>query len=191
MQVFKVDETKKKQIHKDLYKRSKITIFLYVWVVLWLVINIIWTVYTMRPDSWMLVYDSEIGLHKDWYIAWGVFAFINIIFPTLYIILRIARWRVTGRELSERINESLRLEGEILEYGYQNFAGHTSIDRVVVWIKDWDAKINGDKIIFRGKIKQKYYDDYLKMETRAPDEYVDGKWILYDYFEPALKDMLN
>ena len=186
---FQVSKEKKETIQKSFYKHSKINYVLYVWILLWILLNVWWAIHAIDKTSfmspaWQVTGEGE-KLVKNTYIVWSIFAFINIVFPILYIVIRIARRRICGKYTSERCNESLIIKDNIIEYGYQNL-DHTAYDRVVVSIKDWQVKVDSEKITFKGLIKQKYYEDYQAGITLAPDEYIDGEWILYDYFEPSL-----
>lgn len=189
-QVFKIDPDKKQQIQASLYKRHTMSKVLYAWIALWAIANIAWLIYTLSDDGWMTGYTGE-PEYKDWYMAWGAFACINTIGLFLFVVFRIIRWRLTGKHLSERVNETLSIKSGIVEYGYQNFADSSPDDRVVLLIKDWEAMAEDDKITLHGLINQKYYDNYLNGETRASDEYLEGDWVLYDYFVPSLKENIE
>lgn len=180
-----IDERKKKEIHDNEIHNSRISLFPKIVIVVWIVSTIAVLIVTLKAS------EETYKL-----IGWCTLAFIIIFGFTMLIVAQIAVKRITGKYLSERINESMVLNGSTLEYGYQNFADHTPLDRVVIKIPLENlssVKIDRKrkKVELRGKICQMYYDNYLTGETRAKEEYTDRTVILFDYFEPSLIETLE
>ena len=180
IQNFEIDTKKKERIQKSFYRHSKLNYLLYAWLLLWVIANVAWFL-RCRGSSALIEIDPA--------LQWCIFAFINIAFPILYIVLRIVRRRVNGKYTTERQNESLLIRDGLIEYGYQN-PDHTSRDRVIVLIKDYTVNVKDDRIRFNGQVCQRYYSNYAAGITEAPDKFIEGNWVLYDYFEPSLKEWI-
>ena len=193
MIILKVDKASKKAIHKVILTNSRWVLTRKAVIAIWAAADIMFMLYNIfgkNAFTVMLEGDENYG-EKNWYAFWGMFAAINIVFPVIYMFVRLAVKRITGGELSERIHESLVVYGNMLEYGYQNQANYTDRDRVVIRIPldgirkaDVDRRLQRIKIY--GRCSQMYYYDYSRGLSEASEEYAEDEVVLYDYFKPSL-----
>lgn len=193
--IFYVDLENKKKLQKRFIKSNKSTTILSfgIWGIL-LIFSIIFAVYGLGMKNTFLVQDLTATNYgeKNFLLIWTILITVDVVILFLWFIQRIAVNGVLGKNNSQRVNESLIISQDVLEYGYQNSVGASSGDRVVVTIplnKIEQIKINKmlGMIELRGCISSKYYENYAKKQTRAPkDNYKNGSFIVFDYFQPGL-----
>ena len=192
------DIQKKKQIHKNYLKSKKIIYALpYVILALALVFSIVLLIYGFGNDTAFIVSDntdSDFG-KKNIMLLCFILGTVDIILAFFFIVIKIAIYRIVGKSISERVNESLLIKKDCIEYGYQNYAGAFDGDRVVVripfaYISKITYNSSTKEIIISGKYSSKYYEDYKTKYTRADDLLISGNFAIFDYFEPSLIDFL-
>lgn len=195
---FSIDTKRKKQLHKKYIKSKPVMWGLqFLFPAALIIFTAIFTVYAFgNADSFIvqLPYDSDYG-KKDMIVIWGILICVDLILLFMTVVVRIAVHRFTGVALSERINESLKIEDGMLIYGYQNYAGSIGSERVVVRILlDGGMQITYIsslcRLVFTGKMNSTYYEDYEKLRTKADGKFENGEFVLFDYFEPSLKETL-
>lgn len=198
-QIFKINLKKKQQIHKKYIKSNKIFGILSKGLIAVIIIfNVCFLIYGFGFSSTFVVsnvFSYQYG-QKNIALIVCITAGVNAILLFLWLIQKIVVKEVTGRFISQRINESLAAENGYLEYGYQNFAVSHEGDRVVIRIPldkiykiGYDEKIQ--KIQITGLMCSRYYDDYLRRKTRAKEEYDKDIFITFDYYEPPLIQYLQ
>lgn len=195
MQTFTVNEKLKSQIHKDVIRKSKLKFLIWGILAVWIIGNIAFIAYAfINPNTMLNQYEGDENYgKKNWFVIWSIFAIINILGPFFVLITKIVVKRITGKDISERINESLFVENRVLEYGYQNYADHSKFDRIIItmpfdMIEAVKVSPRKKEILIKGKSYQRYYDNYELRMTRAEEEYIYREILLYDYFEPSFID---
>ncbi len=196
---FRIDDRKKKVIHQK-FIRSKPALYLcpFMFVFLAVAFSAIVLIYSLTDGSVFVIRDimePDYGA-KDFVVVSFVIGTADIVFLFLALISKIAVKRITGRNLSERINESLIYENHVLMYGYQNYAGSTEDDRVIVRIplerqRQIIYKKDAEQICFSGFYSSAYYEDYRTGQTRADGSFTEGNFVLFDYFTPSLANTLK
>lgn len=195
MNVFSVNNYKKKQIQKQYIRTSKLASSLSFGCLGALVLfTIVFALYGFCAKNTFLVQDvtaSDYGI-KNIVLVWFVLVTVDIILAFLWFIQKLVINIIFGKYIAQRINESLFISDNEIEYGYQNLVGASSGDRVIVKIPF--ANINTirinqkvKKIEILGLVSSKYYENYSQKKTRAPkNNYKEGIFVLFDYFEPGL-----
>lgn len=198
MQQLSVNKQTKTQLHKNYIKSKKIWYILpYIMIILAIVFSIVLMIYGIgNEDAFIVndVTDTDFG-KKNMMILFFIIGTVDIILVFGYVVTRIVIKRITGRYISERVNETLLIRNDCFEYGYQNYVGSANGDRVVVRIPfSCISKIiysnTTKEIVFTGKYSSKYYEDYKTETTRADDQLFLNDFIIFDYFEPSLIDYL-
>lgn len=199
MQQLSVNKQEKKQLHKKYLKSKKVTYILpYIMIILAVIFSICLLIYGFGNENAFIVNDvtdTDFG-KKNMMLLYFILGTVDIIFLFGYMVIRIATNRITGKNISERVNETLLIKNDCIEYGYQNYAGSVDGDRVVVQIPfRYISKITytntTKEIVFKGKYSSKYYEDYKTKETRADDKLFSDDFIIFDYFEPSLINSLG
>lgn len=199
MKNFKINLDRKKELHKNYIRSKKGLSALSIGLLLALVLfTICFLGYGLALKDTFVVQDVTSYLYgeKNTFLIGCIVVTVDFILLFLWVIQKIAAKRITGKYLSERINESLIIDNNVLEYGYQNFAGSTAGDRVVVKIPLSNI-INIQyyekqcKLQIRGEICSMYYEDYMHKKTRAKEEYKEGELTLFDYFDPSIARYLQ
>lgn len=199
MQQLSVNKQEKKQLHKKYLKSKKVTYILpYIMIILAVIFSICLLIYGFGNENAFIVNDvtdTDFG-KKNMMLLYFILGTVDIIFLFGYMVIRIATNRITGKNISERVNETLLIKNDCIEYGYQNYAGSVDGDRVVVQIPfRYISKITYSnttkEIVFKGKYSSKYYEDYKTKETRADDKLFSDDFIIFDYFEPSLINSLG
>jgi hypothetical protein len=164
-----------------------------------MIFTIVFAVYGIGLENTFIVKDvtsSDYG-RKNLLLVWIVLITVDIIILFLWFIQRLVVNGIFGKFIKQRINESLIISDEIIEYGYQNLVGSTSSDRVIVRIPTnsiKQIKVSRDiyKLEIVGLLSSKYYENYSQKKTRAPkNNYKEGSFVLFDYFNPGLMDFLE
>lgn len=199
MQQLLVNNQDKKVVHKKYLKSKKVMYIIpYFILISVLVFSCVFMVYGLGNKNAFVVKDitdSDFG-KKNILLMWFVLGTIDVILAFIYIVSIIFIKRITGKNISERVNETLLIKNDCIEYGYQNYAGSVDGDRVVVQIPfRYISKITYSnttkEIVFKGKYSSKYYEDYKTKETRADDKLFSDDFIIFDYFEPSLINSLG
>lgn len=195
MNVFNVNNYKKKQIQKQYIRTSKLALSLSFGCLGALVLfTIVFALYGFCAKNTFLVQDvtaSDYGI-KNIVLVWFVLVTVDIILAFLWFIQKLVINIIFGKYIAQRINESLFISDNEIEYGYQNLVGASSGDRVIVKIPFENIntiRINQKvkKIEILGLVSSKYYENYSQKKTRAPkNNYKEGIFVLFDYFEPGL-----
>jgi Flp pilus assembly pilin Flp len=193
--IFYVDGLKKANIQKKYIKTSKGATALSIGLLAtFIIFTIVFAVYGFGNENTFLVRDvtaSDYG-EKNLFFVWTVLITVDIIILFLWVIQKIAVNGILGKYINQRMNESLVISDEVIEYGYQNSVGSTAGDRVIVKVPvDNIRQIKIDRSIARieliGLISSKYYENYSRRETRAPkNNYKESSFVIFDYFEPEL-----
>lgn len=200
MNMFNVDGLKKKQIQKNYIRSSKVASSLSVsFFILIGLFTVVFLIYGFGLKDTFIVQDitdSNYGL-KDSVSVWFVLVTVDFILALLWFMQKLVVNIVLGKYINQRINESLIISNGEIEYGYQNLVGASSGDRVIVKIPFANiSTIRTDqrvkKIEILGMVSSKYYENYSQKKTRAPkNNYKEGSFILFDYFEPGLIEFLE
>lgn len=198
--MFNVDGLKKKQIQKNYIRSSKVASSLSVsFFILIGLFTVVFLIYGFGLKDTFIVQDitdSNYGL-KDSVSVWFVLVTVDFILALLWFMQKLVVNIVLGKYINQRINESLIISNGEIEYGYQNLVGASSGDRVIVKIPfDNISTIRTDqrvkKIEILGMVSSKYYENYSQKKTRAPkNNYKEGSFVLFDYFEPGLIEFLE
>lgn len=198
--MFNVDGLKKKQIQKNYIRSSKVASSLSVsFFILIGLFTVVFLIYGFGLKDTFIVQDitdSNYGL-KDSVSVWFVLVTVDFILALLWFMQKLVVNIVLGKYINQRINESLIISNGEIEYGYQNLVGASSGDRVIVKIPFANiSTIRTDqrvkKIEILGMVSSKYYENYSQKKTRAPkNNYKEGSFILFDYFEPGLIEFLE
>lgn len=193
--MFSVNEYKKKQIQKKYIRASKLASSLsYGCLSALAMFTIIFALYGFCTKNTFLVQDvtaSDYGT-KNIVLVCFVLVTVDIILAFLWVVQNLVVNIIFGKYIAQRINESLFISGDEIEYGYQNLVGASSGDRVIVKIPFANIstiRINQrvKKIEIIGMVSSKYYENYSQKKTRAPkNNYKERIFILFDYFEPGL-----
>lgn len=200
MNMFNVDGLKKKQIQKNYIRSSKVASSLSVsFFILIGLFTVVFLIYGFGLKDTFIVQDitdSNYGL-KDSVLVWFVLVTVDFILALLWFMQKLVVNIVLGKYINQRINESLIISNGEIEYGYQNLVGASSGDRVIVKIPfDNISTIRTDqrvkKIEILGMVSSKYYENYSQKKTRAPkNNYKEGSFVLFDYFEPSLMEFFK
>lgn len=190
---FKVDSDKKEAVHKKYLRSKKEWKVLSYGILAWMILfDILFGIYGfVLKDTFIIQYVTDSGYGtKNTFLVWTVLVTADIIFLFLWSIQKIVAYRWTGRYISERVNERLSIDEDMIEYSYQNAVNATPGDRVVIKVKDIESiSIDEDssKIEIFGKINQVYYDNYARRKTRGDiDTFEDRNFVLFDYFVPEV-----
>ena len=192
---FRINELKKTKVQKKYFKTSKGAMITSIGMaVTFFAFTIAFSVYSFGMKNTFLVQNitaSDYG-EKNLLVIWSVLIAVDIIILFLWVIQKMVVFIIYGKYIGQRINESLTISADAIEYGYQNLVGSTASDRVIVRVPvDSIRRIKIDKKIDRieicGLVSSKYYENYARKETRAPkNNYKEGSLVLFDYFEPGL-----
>lgn len=198
--LFSVNELKKTKVQKKYFKTSKGAMITSLGMaVTFFVFTIAFSIYGFGIKNSFLVRDvtaSDYG-KKDLFFVWAVLIAVDIIILFLWVIQKMVVFIIYGKYIGQRINESLTISTDAIEYGYQNLVGSTASDRVIVRVPvdsirriEIDTKI--DRVEICGLVSSKYYENYARRKTRAPkNNYKEGSLVLFDYFEPGLIEFFN
>lgn len=199
MQQLLVNKQQKKKIHKNYLKSYKVIYIIpYIMIILAIVFSIGLLIYGFGNENAFIVNDAtdtDFG-KKNIMLLFFILGTVDIVLAFLYLIIKITTKRISGRNISERINETLLIKNDCIEYGYQNYAGAVDGDRVIVqlpfrYINKITYNNTTKKTVFMGKYTSKYYEDYKIKTTRADDTLFSDDFIIFDYFEPSLIDALR
>ena len=199
MQQLSVNKQQKKKLHKNYLKAHKVLYILpYIMIILAILFSIGLLIYGFGNENAFIVRDvtdSDFG-KKNMMLLFFILGTGDIILTFLCLVLKITTNRISGRNISERINETLLIKNDCIEYGYQNYAGSIGGDRVVVqipfrYIKKIIFNNATKETVFKGKYTSKYYEDYKTKTTRADDTLFSDDFIIFDYFEPSLVNSLR
>ena len=198
--LFSVDDLKKTKLQKKYIRTNKSATAISVgFLVAFLLFTIAFSVYGFGRENSFLVQDvtsSDYG-KKNLVLVWFVLITVDIIIMFLWFVQKLVVSGIFGRFIKQRINESLIISSDVIEYGYQNLVGTSSGDRVIVKIPFANiSTIRTDqrvkKIEILGMVSSKYYENYSQKKTRAPkNNYKEGSFVLFDYFEPGLIEFLE
>lgn len=198
--VFTADEIQKQKIQKKYIKSNKgATVLSIGLLMVFLLFSIVFAVYGFGSPNTFLIKDvtaSDYG-QKNFLLVWIILITVDIIILFLWFVQKLVINGIFGKFIRQRINESLIISEGGIEYGYQNLVGSTSSDRVIVRIPvDSIRKIKIDqkiaKIELDGLVSSKYYENYSLKKTRAPkNNYKEGTFVLFDYFEPSLMEFFK
>lgn len=192
---YKVDLEKKKRIHKGYLHNCKGWMILsHGIIIIFILFNILFAFYGFVIKNSFVIEDitaSNYGL-KNTLLVWVIIIAVDLILAFLWFIQHILAAGISGKYISQRINENLQIDETYIEYGYQNAVGATPGDRVIVKIRlDSIKKIiiteKISKIEILGELCSVYYDNYINRKTRAKiDDFEEGTFIMFDYFIPKL-----
>ena len=193
--LFSVDDLKKTKLQKKYIRTNKSATAISVgFLVAFLLFTIAFSVYGFGRENSFLVQDvtsSDYG-KKNLVLVWFVLITVDIIIMFLWFVQKLVVSGIFGRFIKQRINESLIISSDVIEYGYQNLVGATASDRVIVRVpidSIRQIKINQEiaRIELCGLVSSKYYENYSQKKTRAPKNYYkEGSLVIFDYFEPGL-----
>lgn len=192
---FAVDFSKKKEIQNNYIRKSKWPTVLSLGLLAAIVVfTVTFAVYGFGMRDTFLVQDvtaSDYG-QKNIVLVWVLLITVDVILLFLWFVQKLVVYEVFSKYIDQRVNESLAISDDFIEYGYQNSVGASSGDRVVVRVPlkgireiIIDQKIHRIELI--GLVSSKYYENYLQRKTKAPeDNYKEGSLVIFDYFEPGL-----
>ena len=141
--IYNINLLKKNEIHKKYIKSNKsILILSYGIIIILILFDFLFGLYSFVLEDTFVVQDIYAYNYgeKNYTVIWCVLITVNLIVGFLWIVLKISVYRIYGKYISERINESLIINDFNIEYGYQNLIGSTNIDRVIVRIPIQDIK---------------------------------------------------
>lgn len=193
--IYNVNLTKKKEIQKKYIKSNKgILALSYAILSILFLFTIFFGVYGLLVKETFIVNDVYAYNYgeKNTLFVWCVLIGVDLIIGFLWIIVKIAMYKIYGKHIIQRIHESLIISESHIEYGYQNLIDSTDEDRVIVKVPIQDIqKIKINKLFSRveiiGKINSIYYENYINKITNANEnDFKDGSLILFDYFEPGI-----
>lgn len=165
-------------------------------LIITLVLPVLFLVYAYKVSNgfvWLHGLYAAQG-SKNHLFIWTVCITMIVIFGLITFILKILFRGLAGRDIDEKIDESLMLDNGALVYGYRLKMQSYRSERVVATIPlnecTYSIDEKGKKITFFGNIFSQFYTDYNKNEINGKGNYID-KITLYDYFEPSLVTFLN
>lgn len=195
MNNFEIDLMKKKEVQKKLIKSKKKAAFFSNGMMAFIVLfSVVFFVYGLLVKDTFVVHDIyayNYGEKNRW-LVWCILLGTDLVLVFLWVIFKLVIYRICGKYISERVNESLIISDANVEYGYQNLVGSTDVDRVIITLPVRDikkVKINrqSECVEICGLVSSVYYDNYKNKETRAlKDKFEEGTLILFDYFKPGI-----
>lgn len=193
--IFQINKEKKADIQRNYIESSMLVgLFSAGLLIAIIVFTVMFAMYGFGLKDTFLISDitaSDYG-QKNWVLVLVILITVDVILLFLWCIQKIVVWEIFGRYIDQRINESLCISNELIEYGYQNLVGSAPGDRIIVQIpvnSIRQVRIDRDlkKIEIDGMISSKYYENYAKRRTKAPEENgKEGSFVIFDYFEPEL-----
>lgn len=152
---------------------------------LYLIINFV------SPSLSMAKVNGELVKDTSFIIITSSFIFAPcLIFSAC---LNVLSKNLAGGSSSARVDESLVLVDKQLRYSFRVKHQSTSSERCVITIDfsninsvDYESKTGA--LVFAGKIRSDYYDDFKKKKPVEID-YIE-EFVIYDYFTPSLRDFL-
>ena len=132
---------------------------------------------------------------KDTHLYVLIIIFGNFIFLFLSMITYTWAWKYTGRNNSDRKNESLNLNNGVIEYEYQNCFDSNEYAKEVVQLPLYEMtrisyKRGTQEITFRGRYSNVHFLDYESGITESDESLQRGKFVIFDYFKPSLINIL-
>lgn len=197
---FKVNLARKKELQKRDLKNKPVLYWLpSLFILLAGVFTAGFLIYSLTlEDSFVSVNEMDYNYgEKNYLLIWTILVTVDLLLILFYVFSKLFIRKFTGKYFSERVNESLLLKDNMLEYGYQNYAGSVRGDRVIVKLplnrlQQATYQKSVEKIVLKGMLNSVYYENYASKETRADtSSFEPGVLVLFDYFEPSLYQALR
>lgn len=197
---FEVQDSKKKEIHKLCEKnKTSLRIIRGVENVMLLISAgiIVWVIYCLfMPGVWEETFGPEQVVRKAYFMIFALGTIFLGGSMTAWLLVRVLRGKVASLGLGERIDESLSIDQGCLFYTFRLKYQSMPTDRSIVAVKldemecvVYDKTIK--KLIIRGKIFEKWCSNFTSLEKVDISKTENGEFVLYDYFSPSLKELLE
>lgn len=197
--IFKISKKNKDDIQKKISKDKKsvrITMAIGKWIlIIGVSSSLIYLALNILIPSWNL--ETVRGVVKKNY-EW---IFINVVSwigssTLIYVFLRTLAMNLASSNNTERIDEALILDNDILKYTFRIIYQSNPKDRNVITIpinKIREVSYNDDKksLLFKGTFISDYVENYgINNSSSETAEEID-EMLVYDYFKPSLLDILK
>lgn len=197
--IFKISKKNKNDIQKRISKDKKsvrITRAIGKWIlIIGVSSSLIYLALNILIPSWNL--ETVRGVVKKNY-EW---IFINVVTwigssTLIYVFLRTLAMNLASSNNTERIDEALILDNDILKYTFRIIYQSNPKDRNVITIpinKIREVSYNDDKksLLFKGTFISDYVENYgINNSSSETAEEID-EMLVYDYFKPSLLDILK
>ena len=196
---FKIDKEKKKDIQKIINNSKKsiriIKSIEKTFKIGGIIAGILYAGLNIIIPTWSQVNLRGV-LTKDYFsiAMWTTVIVVECLF--LSVAAKVLRKNLAGVNASERIEEQLTLEENILTYVYRIKYQSSPIERIVVKIPlDEISMVSYEKdtgkFVFDGLVYGDYVTVQEGMNEVALQKDDNGKIIIYDYFKPSLRETLE
>lgn len=197
--IFKISKKNKNDIQKKISKDKKsvrITRAIGKWIlIIGVSSSLIYLALNILIPSWNL--ETVRGVVKKNY-EW---IFINVVTwigssTLIYVFLRTLAMNLASSNNTERIDESLILDNDILKYTFRIIYQSNPKDRNVITIplnKIREVSYNDDKksLLFKGTFISDYVENYGPNNSSSKTAEEIDEMLIYDYFKPSLLDTLK
>lgn len=197
--LFIIDKKIKDDIQKNISKDKKsvrITRAIAKWMlIIGISSSLIYLALNLLIPSWGLVSIRDV-VQKDYgsIIAGAFTIFIPSIF--LFVCLKALMANLSSSNNTERIDEALILDNDILKYTFRIIYQSNPKDRNVITIplnKIQQVSYNDDKksLLFKGTFISDYVENYGPNNSSSKTAEEIDEMLIYDYFKPSLVDTLR
>lgn len=148
----------------------------------------------LTPGAFEGEIRGELG--KDYFLIFMLGSILIGMFLVVWILLLTLRKRLSQIGISDRVNESLRIEDNCLIYTYRLKYQSLPTDRGVVAVKldeistvKYDADL--EKLVIQGRIFDQWIEDFMGVDRVDISNAEEGRFTIYDYFSPSLIEELK
>lgn len=192
---FEVDDLKKSEVQKRYIRKSKVARAISgVFLAEFLAFTIVFAIYGLGLKDTFIIQDvttTDYG-RKNLLLVWTILVIVDLIILVSWFTVKMIVNSILGRYIMQRLNESLMITDDIIEYRYLKVEGLTFSDRIIVQIPvDSIKKIKINRDISKVELfevrSSEFYENSSQKKTQAPENDEEGSsYVFFDYFEPGL-----
>lgn len=197
--IFKISKKNKDDIQKKISKDKKsvrITMAIGKWIlIIGVSSSLIYLALNILIPSWSMATVG--GIYRKDY-EWPFLATVIVIgcSTLINVFLRTLAMNLASSNNTERIDEALILDNDILKYTFRIIYQSNPKDRNVITIplnKIQEVIYNDDKksLLFKGTFISDYVENYGPNNSSSKTAEEIDEMLIYDYFKPSLLDTLK
>ena len=197
--IFKISKKNKDDIQKRISKDKKsvrITRAIGRWIlIIGVSSSLIYLALNILIPSWSMATVG--GIYRkdyEWTFSLVFIGIANSVF--IYFCLRVLAMNLASSNNTERIDEALILDNDILKYTFRIIYQSNPKDRNVIIMplnKIREVSYNDDKksLLFKGTFISDYVENYGPNNSSSETAEEIDEMLIYDYFKPSLLDTLK
>ena len=197
--IFKISKKNKNDIQKKISKDKKsvrITRAIGRWIlIIGISSSLIYLALNILIPSWSLAtIGGVVKKNYEWMLSVVLIGISESVL--IYYLLRVFAMKLASSNNTERIDESLVLDNDILKYTFRIIYQSNPKDRNVIIMplnKIREVSYNDDKksLLFKGTFISDYVENYGPNNSSSETAEEIDEMLIYDYFKPSLLDTLK